>query len=171
MCHPHLDSSLLAFLVLFLRLHLHQVFEERHQRRRVYAPRETECKFGSLLTWNDSSVFFCLLRLSTFQARSSLQAFLINDFFSPPSSNCIYLFHFIPLQWVLELKPLIFAAFIFVLSLSLKSTANWEILNWGAVRMQTSVSWGSEKLNDLAWLSLSARHDLFTTCFQQSSLD
>lgn len=37
-CHLHLDPSLLAHLVLFLSLHLHQVFEERHQWRRVYAP-------------------------------------------------------------------------------------------------------------------------------------
>lgn len=68
--------------------------------------------------------------------------------FPPPSSNCVYLFHFTPLQWVLELKPLIMAAFVFVQILSLKSATNWEFLNWGAV--QTSVSWRSEKLNDPA---------------------
>lgn len=37
--------------------------------------------------------------------------------------------------------------------MSLKSTTNWEFLNWETALLQTSVSCSAENLNDLAWLS------------------
>lgn len=63
------------------RPNLHQVFVGRHQWRHVNAPWGTECKSSSLLTWNDSSVFFVCSDCWVFRKDQVFKLFQIMTFF------------------------------------------------------------------------------------------
>lgn len=140
-CHLHLDSSLLALLILFLDLiYIRSLWSGTNDDVLMRPQRQ---RANLAVFWLGIPLCFLFAQTVDFSGKIGSSGFLDYWLFFPSNSN-MYPLHFIALQWVLELKGLIIVELFIVQSVSLKSTTNWELLNWWIASMQTSVCCSAE---------------------------